>query len=294
MDVKVAPKAEVIRMATGRLLYVTGVVAAAAVPMTLFFSGSATAHVSAGTVADVKPAAAEFPDDALVALAQRSPRELLERARTKYESKIRGYRCTLTKQERLGNKLGDIQEVELRFRDEPRAIYMLWKKNADQARRALYMEGPPFVDDKGQKLVRVEPNGAVARLFVKDTYVVVNGPEARESSRRTIDEAGFHASFMLLERSNAAAEARGVLNLKYIGTGTVDNRPTLVFERLLPYEGPSGAFPDARMVMHVDREWLLPTAVYSYADAEGKTLLGSYVFTDVQLNPDFAADAFRF
>jgi hypothetical protein len=282
-------------MATGRLLYVTGVVAAATVPLTLFFSGSATARVTAdGSVAEVKTAGAESPGDALVTLAQHSPRELLQRARAHYEAEIRGYRCTLTKQERLGNKLGDVQEAELRFRSEPRAIYMLWKKNADKARRALYMEGPPFVDDKGQKLVRVEPNGAIVRLLVTDTYVPLDGPEARESSRRTIDEAGFHASFMLLERSNAAAEARGVLDLKYIGTGAVDNRPTLVFERLLPYEGPSGAFPDARLVMHVDKEWLLPTAVYSYADKEGKTLLGSYVFTDVQLNPDFGTDAFRF
>jgi hypothetical protein len=62
----------------------------------------------------------------------------------------------------------------------------------------------------------------------------------------------------------------------------------------LPYDGPEGTYPDARMVLHLDQEWLLPTAVYSYADHEGKDLLGSYVFTKVRLNPGLTDDAFKF
>ena len=48
------------------------------------------------------------------------------------------------------------------------------------------------------------------------------------------------------------------------------------------------------MVLHLDQEWLLPTAVYCYADHEGKELLGSYVFTNVRLNTGLGDADFKF
>jgi hypothetical protein len=48
------------------------------------------------------------------------------------------------------------------------------------------------------------------------------------------------------------------------------------------------------MVMHLDQEWLLPVAVYSYADHEEKKLLGRYIFTDVNLEPKFSDKDFEF
>jgi hypothetical protein len=231
----------------------------------------------------------------LAALAERDPLALVRIGRARYEKTVREYRCVLVKQERLGNKLSDVQKVELRFREEPRAVYMLWQANADGARRALYLPGQrDYTNDKGEPLARVEPNGAIARLFVKDTYVPIHGPEAHKASRRAIDEAGFHASFDLLEAFNAIAAEHGVLNVRYAGTGTVDGRPTYVLVRDLPYTGPKGPYPDARLVLHLDQEWLLPTAVYSYADHQQKKLLGSYEFTQVELNPGFGPDTFQF
>ncbi len=78
------------------------------------------------------------------------------------------------------------------------------------------------------------------------------------------------------------------------GEGAIDGRPTYVLIRHLPYDGPNGTYPDALMVLHLDQEWLLPTAVYCYADREGKELLGSYVFTNVRLNTGLGDEAFEF
>ncbi len=230
----------------------------------------------------------------LIAAAERDPMVLARLGRQWYEQHVREYRCVLVKQERLGNKLSQVQEIELRFRESPRAVYMLWKTNADQARRALFMDAREFVDQNGQKLARVEPAGAVARLFVKDLFLPIDGPEARKASRRTIDEAGFRATFDLLETYNAVAAEQGVLDIRFGGTGMVDGRPTYIIVRDLPYTGPTGPYPDARLVLHLDQEWLLPVAVYSYADHQEKELLGSYVFTHVELNPGFDADDFEF
>ncbi|MEW6250387.1 MAG: DUF1571 domain-containing protein [Planctomycetota bacterium] len=231
---------------------------------------------------------------ALGDLARRDPMELVHQGKVWYQQHVRGYRCTLVKQELLGDKLSEVQEIELRYREQPRAVYMIWRLNADQARRALYLDSREYVDKKGNKLARVEPNGAVARLFTKDIFLPVDGAEARKASRRIITEAGFATTFDLFETYNATAEQRGVLDLKYDGTGAVDGRPTFVVVRHLPYEGPTGPYPDARLVMHIDQEWLLPVAVYSYADRAEKKLLGSYVFTKIELNPAFDGDDFAF
>lgn len=228
------------------------------------------------------------------ALAQSDPRALARLGRQWYTENVREYRCVLVKQERLGRKLTPLQEIELRYREQPYAVYMLWRENADGARRALHTRAPEYIDKDGQQLARVEPNGALVRLITTDVFLPIHGPEARKASRRTIDECGFRASFELMEQINSLAEERGVLKIWYGGPGTIDGRPTFQIYRELPYEGPGGAYPDARLVLHLDQEWLLPVAVYSYADTEQRELLGSYVFSRVELNPGLGDEAFQF
>ena len=277
------------------ILYVAGALIIVGPPALWIVSSlpAATLRPVAAPLGRVTPAAASATD--LAALAERDPMALVRLGRERYEQNVREYRCVLVKQERLGSKLTPVQEVELRFRESPRCVYMIWRSNADGARRALYLpDDRAFVNDRGEPLARVEPNGAIARLFVKDLFLPIHGPDARKASRRAIDEAGFHATFDLLEAYNTVAAERGVLDLRYAGTGVVDQRPTFVLVRNLPYTGPNGPYPDARMVLHLDQQWLLPVAVYSYADHQEKNLLGSYLFTQVELNPDFNAEAFQF
>ena len=97
-----------------------------------------------------------------------------------------------------------------------------------------------------------------------------------------------------MENVHKLALDRGVLDIRYDGPGRVDGRPTYVLVRHLPYSGPEGEFPDARLVLHLDQEWLLPVAIYSYGDREEKELLGSYVLTSVKLNQNFDDDTFKF
>lgn len=222
------------------------------------------------------------------------PVALIDRGWQRYRDNVAAYSCLLVKQERLADGLTPVQQVEVRFREEPHTVYMLWQQNPDEVKRALFQDSPEFVDPQGRKQARVEPAGAIARLFVKDLMIDIHGERARKNSRRTIDECGFGATFELLARYNRLAAERGVLDLRYAGTGVIDGRPTHVLKRDLPYQGVDGPFPDARMVMHLDQEWLLPVAIYSYADHQEQELLGSYVFKNVRLNPQFGEDAFEF
>ena len=227
-------------------------------------------------------------------LARSDPWALARRGRQRYQRDVRDYTCVFLKQERIDGKLRKAEEIEIRYREDPKTIYMIWKRNADQAKRVLFEDTPGFVNEQGEKLAHVEPAGALIRLIVSDILMPIHGKRARQSSRRFIDEFGFRATLELLDHYNQLATDRGLLDLHYAGEGEVDGRPTYKTVRYLPYEGPDGIWPDAKMVMHLDKEWLLPTAVYSYADREGKELLGSYVHTQVKLNPDLDSSAFEF
>jgi hypothetical protein len=57
-----------------------------------------------------------------------------------------------------------------------------------------------------------------------------------------------------------------------------------VFERRLPYGDAAGVYPDRLLVIYVDREWLVPTGCFAYADDAGEKPLGTYVTTEVKFN----------
>ena len=230
----------------------------------------------------------------LLEFAGRDPRGLVRLARERCQRDIGDFRCLFVKQERINGKLKEVEEIDARYRADPLSVFMTWRSGAGQAKRALFIDGPEFVDGDGQRLARVEPAGALIRLVVSDVMVPIHDARAREASRRAIDEFGFRSTFEILKRVNDLAAARNELDFRYEGEGTIDGRATLILVRRLPYTGPGGPYPDAKLVLHLDQEWLLPTAIYSYTDPEGHELLGSYIFTQVQLNPGLNADDFRF
>lgn len=246
-------------------------------------------ELAAHTQRFAKPSKAE-----LVRRAQSEPRALSELGTRLYEAVIEDYTATFIKQERVAGKLGKAEEIEVRFRDYPHSVFMIWKKNADQARRALYIDSPEFRDSKGRKLAKVEPNGAIARLFVSEVDIEIHGKRSREASRRSIDEFGFYSTLTLLHDINSMAQQRGTLDYRYDGEDVIDGRPTFRMVRYLPYTGENGDYPDAKLVLHLDQEWLMPTGLYSYADREGKTLLGSYVFHDLHVNVGLTDADFEF
>lgn len=222
------------------------------------------------------------------------PIQLARIGHERYDRDIRDYTCLFLKQERLKGKLGKVEEIEVRYREDPQSIFMVWKRNKGDVRRSLLIDSPEFVDRKGRRVARVEPDGILIRLIVRDIKIPIHSKRARAASRRTMDNFGFAATFGLLESFNRLAADNGELEFHYDGIGRIDGRPTYRLVRHLPYTGEDGEYPDAMMVLHLDQEWLLPTAVYSYADHQGKELLGSYVFTKVRLNAGLTEEDFRF
>ena len=255
----------------------------------------AVARVVSPAGTNLSPLPPDGDKESLLNLAKRDPLALARQGYERYKQNIQDYRCRLLKQEFVSGKLLPVEEVEVRFRKSPLSIYMLWQGNPSQAKRALYlMDDPAYMDEEGHKLARVEPAGAIVRLFVRDIFLPIEGNHARKASRRTIAECGFGSTFELLERFNTIAREKGVLDIHFGGKGEVDGRPTYVIVRYLPYNGEEGPYPDAKMVLHLDQEWLLPVAVESFNDHAGTKLLGRYVFTEIELNPGLSDQDFEF
>lgn len=221
------------------------------------------------------------------------PIELLRSGRERCARDVQGYSCVFLRQERLDGKLTAPQAIRVLYREEPQSVYMIWGRDAVRVRRALYVRDR-LLNDDGEELALVEPAGAVIRLFVSQVRVPIHGKEARKSGRFTIDQFGFLRVLDRILNDNARLARLGGLRWTYDGPGVIDGRPTRKLIRHLPYTGAGGAYPDARLVVHLDREWLAPVAVFSFADEHQRILLGSYVTTQVRLNPALADSSFEF
>jgi hypothetical protein len=221
----------------------------------------------------------------------RTPEGLLRRSLERCRA-LRDYSCTFTKQERLRGELSTRQTMRVHFREQPLSVYMEWLENADRIRRALYVRGR-HRDGAGREQVVVEPAGALARLVAGNVKVALDGKEAREASRRSIDDFGFRYAIESILRENERFQAEGVLRWEPVREGSVDGRETWVLIRHLPYDGVGKAYPNGMLVIHIDREWLLPVALQAYADHAEQHLLEEYVFTDITLNPGLSEDSFQ-
>lgn len=242
--------------------------------------------------ASADPGTAMDPSDDLVELARRDPIAFLDHCWDEYDRRnVQDYTCTFTKQELVGNRLTAVQEAAVRFREKPFSVDMKWTKNPTAVKRALYVENA-MTDRQGRELAWFKPAGALIGLFVPKIKQPIHGPRAKAAARRTMDQFGFRRTLDLIIEYTRRGREDGVLELEYVGEGSIAGRPTLVFERRLPFTGEEEPYPDGLLRYQIDREWLVPTSCFSYADHDGQKLLGSYVLTAVQFNVGLSDDDF--
>ncbi len=235
------------------------------------------------------PAPGDVPAESLERRAARDPMGFMEYCLERYDRSVRDYTCTFSKQELLGRKLSTEQVMNVSFREKPFSVRMEWVKNEDKCSRVLYVADRWL--ENGKQMAVVEP-GAIARLFVPYVMREIEGAEAQKTSRRTINQFGVRNAMLLVLKYCKMAREQKVLEFKYTGNGEVGGRATLVFERRLPYTDDRGIWPDRVLVVHMDRELLVPLLCASYADDQCKVLLGKYVTSDLKLNVNLPDSVF--
>lgn len=250
------------------------------------------APVKAGATVAFASLSREQPRAALTLeeRAAQDPVRFFEELIEQYDRTVRDYTCTFAKRERLGGTLTAQQVMASMFREKPFSVRLKWTQNADKCDRVLYV-ADRWTED-GQQMAAVEP-GWLARLVVSHVMRPIHGPEAQKSSRRTIDQFGLRNALVLaLKYVKLAREKDVASDFAYQGTSEVQGRETLVFERRLPYAANDEVWPDRVLVIHIDRELMVPTLCSCYADDEKTQLLGEYMTTDIKLNVNLPDSVF--
>lgn len=234
---------------------------------------------------------ADLTIETLEERAGRDPVGFLEWCLERHDRSVRDYTCVFTKQERVGRRLTEVQVINAMFREKPFSVRLDWVENADKCDQVLYVEDRWY--DGDARMAVVVP-GRIARLFVPYVMRQIDGPDARKTSRRTIDHFGLRNSMLLILKYCHEAREKNIADytFTYMGNGQVDGRDTLVFERFLPYNGQDSTWPDRILIVHIDRELLVPVLCKSYADDEREQLLGSYLLTDIRINVNLPDETF--
>ncbi|MDD5557517.1 MAG: DUF1571 domain-containing protein [bacterium] len=193
---------------------------------------------------------------------------MLRAARAHGES-LEDYTAVFHKQQRVGGTLHAEEKILFKFR-KPFMVYMKWLDGAHAGREALFVRG-----EHGDRLL-VHPGGLM-NLFAPTVSLDPRGMLAMRGNLRPITEAGIlNAVNLLLEVCESAAR-RGDLDVRDLGPGEADGRPTRRFERILPRKD---GYPAHRTLIEMDAETGLPLSVESYG-WEGE-LLEKYRWRDLR------------
>ena len=233
---------------------------------------------------EVADAGGALPDNTkMERLAKEDPVAFLESCLRRYGRTVKGYTCTLQKQERLNGKLERREEMEVAFREQPFSVYLRWLQNARLADCVLYVAG-----ENGDKLL-VKPAGLLSLAGVVERDV--DGPQAKQSGRYTIKQFGLKRGAQRTLADWEVARKAGALHVEFLGKRKIkelDDRECWVLKR------DRYARPEAdgvtEVTIYVDTETWLQVGIVLKGE-EGK-LIGEYLFRDVKLNPDFKADQF--
>src|SRR5262245_36103000 len=103
-------------------------------PLVIFLAGAAS---QAGPLPQPGPVVsevvAETAGDPMAELAKKDPVAFLEKCLERYDKEVRGYNCTLEKQERLDGVVQSKEVTENHFQEQPFRIYMHWLQGARKA-----------------------------------------------------------------------------------------------------------------------------------------------------------------
>ncbi len=188
---------------------------------------------------------------------------------------IQTYRVHMIRQERIGDTLQPAEEVILSLRCDPKAVRLEWPDGPHQGREVLYEDGG---------LLHInDPRGLVPRI-----NLAPESPLVLRNSRHPIGEAGFEAILThLAEEIRAEKDGDpGAGHLTYEGLETPGGYPSPC------HKIARASMRGEARTLFLDEKTLLPAL--AMIRAPDGSLLESYLFKDVAINPEELATASAF
>ena len=205
-------------------------------------------------------------------LAREDALGLLKLALKNYQNAVRDYVCTFIKQERIDGHLNEEEKIRVCFKEAPFSVMMSWCEPKGLVDKVLY------VDKDNNSIMLVRPTG-LAGMLVNTVRRDVHDPKVKKITLRTPAQFGFGRSLQDIIAVCEQAQQNGDLTTDYLGIKKMDGRDCLVLVRKLPMDK---GYPSAKLVVYLDKEYLLPTRVESY-DAAGNRF-SLYMYLDVRFN----------
>ena len=217
----------------------------------------------------------------VIRLAKTDHIALLEYCLDGYGGRYRDYTCTLIKQERLGGRVSNEQEIAVKFLESPYSVAMAWTaETAGLGDRVLYVEG------KYNDMMLIRPTGVWNKL-VGTAMRKPDGPQAMQNTLRPVNQFGFRKSLESLLKVYRQARDAGDLKQSFGEYAEVAGRKAVVLVRYLPAKD---NYPAAKTLTFIDLEYLVPIAVEGY-DWDEK-LSSRYVFKDIRFNVGLTSEEF--
>lgn len=228
------------------------------------------------------------------AAAQASPMDepvrLIHEAREAYKN-VRDYTCLCIKRERVNGVLPGADTVmEMKVRAQPFSVYLRWIQPRSEAGQEVC-----YVAGRNNGMMRVHPKGVLG-TFAGFISLDPNDPRARQTSKRSITEAGIGNT---IDRFARAWEEERRLNLTTqvrVAEYEYNRRRCIRVETIHPDNG-NGHFLYYRDVVYFDKETHLPIRLefYDWPRQAGDSgqLVEVYSFANMRLNAGLGDDVFN-
>lgn len=244
-----------------------------------------SANSADDTQPDRAPAASDGKTDVSEALATLKRKVALLEEGERFLAGVACYTATLAKQEMVGDELLDEQAIQLKCRQKPFSVYLVWTAG-DTGREVIYVEG----ENNGKMIAH--DGGWKARLPA--FHLDPNCRLAMRDTRYPVTSAGFAAltTMMLDLHREDVAKNNGLAACRAEEDQSFDGRPCTVFTTEYSSQAASPTY--RKSITYIDNEWNLPVHSKHFewpaagkngdsSNPDDSTLIESYSFTDVDM-----------
>lgn len=148
----------------------------------------------------------------------------LTQSTTKTYEAVQDYTAVFLKQERFGKKLGDLEEIQFKFR-KPNDVYMRWVGDANKGQEALYRLG------HNENRVKAHKGGL---LNVINVNSAPEGKLAMQGNHHRIVDAGIGPTSALVHHGMHVGIDRKEATFINHGVEKVDGRDCIKIEAIYP------------------------------------------------------------
>ena len=212
----------------------------------------------------------------------------LNRSLKNYEAKVKGYKATLVKQERIGKRLKGQEIVECEFREDPHSVFMYWKK----LDKSSFFKAKAAVFAKGKHKDKIVLESIIPfTSLTKVLHKPLNDSMVKSSSRYGIDKFGIKYGLLRVIDTWSKRQAEGTLFVKFKGIVEVpelDNQKCYVIHRDRFTQPEEDDIFD--VVLYFDVKNLMQ--VGSVLHNKKKELVAYYFWKDLEINPDYPENYF--